>query len=109
VLRLGPAACLLAVVLLAGCGGGREATPDTTATTTARTVDRPPPAKHAHPRTDPAWTALRLPRVPAGPVPGYVLIADRNNDRLLLVSPAKKVVWHYDGLRGPDDAFFTPG
>jgi len=42
-------------------------------------------------------------------VPGYVLIADRNNDRILIVSPQKKVVWRYNGLRGPDDAFFTPG
>jgi outer membrane protein assembly factor BamB len=57
----------------------------------------------------PAWQALRLPPVPAGPVPGYVLIADRNNNRVLLVSPDKRVVWSYGALRGPDDAFFTPG
>jgi hypothetical protein len=42
-------------------------------------------------------------------VPGYVLIADRNNNRILLVSPSKRVVWARAGLRGPDDAFFTPG
>jgi hypothetical protein len=42
-------------------------------------------------------------------VPGYVLIADRNNNRVLIVSPAKKVVWAATNLRGPDDAFFTPG
>ncbi len=99
--RLGPAACLAAIVLLAGCGGAGA--PSTTATRRAAPAPRP------RPRTDPAWTALRLPRVPPGPVPGYVLIADRNNDRLLLVSPAKKVVWSFAGLRGPDDAFFAPG
>ena len=44
-----------------------------------------------------------------GPLPGYMLIADRNNNRTLIVSPTGKVVWSYDGLRGPDDAFFTPG
>jgi hypothetical protein len=38
-----------------------------------------------------------------------VLIADRNNDRLLLVSPSKRIVWRLDGLPGPDDAFFAPG
>jgi outer membrane protein assembly factor BamB len=47
--------------------------------------------------------------VPPGPLPGYLLIADRNNNRTLIVSPRKKVVWSYDGLRGPDDAFFAPG
>jgi outer membrane protein assembly factor BamB len=60
-------------------------------------------------RTDPAWLALRLPPVAAGPLPGYLLIADRNNNRTLIVSPSGRVVWHYDALRGPDDAFFTPG
>ena len=52
---------------------------------------------------------LRLPRIPRGPLPGYLLIADRNNDRAIIVSPAKKIVWERDGLRGPDDTFFTPG
>jgi len=61
------------------------------------------------PARSPAQVALGLPPVPRGPVPGYVLIADRNNDRILIVSPDKRVVWRYDGLRGPDDAFFTPG
>jgi hypothetical protein len=61
------------------------------------------------PRTDPAWIALHLPPVHPGPLPGYILIADRNNNRTLIVSPSKKVVWSYEGLLGPDDAFFTPG
>jgi outer membrane protein assembly factor BamB len=63
----------------------------------------------ARPRTDPAWLALGLPPVHPGPLPGYLLIADRNNNRALVVSPTGKVVWSYDNLRGPDDAFFTPG
>src|SRR5206468_3839154 len=53
--------------------------------------------------------ALGLPPVHSRVVPGYVLIADRDNNRVLLVSPAKRVVWWANGLRGPDDAFFTPG
>src|ERR1700676_120833 len=46
---------------------------------------------------------------------GYnVLIADRGNDRLLFVSPAKTILWSYDfiGLHpnvGADDAFFIEG
>ena len=52
---------------------------------------------------------LGLAPVKAGPVPGYVMIADRNNNRIILVSPSKKVVWRIDGLHDPDDAFFSPG
>jgi len=46
---------------------------------------------------------------------GYnVLIADRGNNRLLLVSPEKQILWEYDfvGLArstGADDAFFANG
>jgi hypothetical protein len=52
---------------------------------------------------------LGLPPVGRGPLPGYLLIADRDNNRAILVSPAKRVVWERGGLRGPDDTFFTPG
>ena len=66
----------------------------------------------------PASVALGLPPVPRGPVPGYLLIADRNNNRLLIVSPSGRVVWsfphpgdvrHGQSFHDPDDAFFTPG
>jgi hypothetical protein len=52
---------------------------------------------------------LRLPLVRSRILPGYLLVADRNNNRVLLLSPDKRIVWHLDGLRQPDDAFFTPG
>ena len=52
---------------------------------------------------------LGLPTVRSRILPGYLLVADRNNDRVLLLSPAKRVVWRRGGLRQPDDAFFTPG
>ena len=55
-------------------------------------------------------TPLGLPPVPAdSPIPGYLMIADRNNNRVLIVSPTKRIVWRDGALRGPDDAFFTPG
>ena len=47
-----------------------------------------------------------------------MLIADRNNDRILLVSPSHRVVWRFprpgdvrpgQSFHDPDDAFFTPG
>jgi hypothetical protein len=62
--------------------------------------------------------SLHLPPVPRGPVPGYVLIADRDANRLLIVSPSKRIVWQFprpNDLRSgqsfadPDDAFFAPG
>ncbi|MHB1628747.1 MAG: NHL repeat-containing protein [Bacilli bacterium] len=53
-----------------------------------------------------------------GPLPVDLLIADRGNNRLLIVTPQKKIVWsmHIGGVGGPhnanslgpDDAFFTP-
>jgi outer membrane protein assembly factor BamB len=51
-------------------------------------------------------------------VPGYVLIADRNANKLLIVSPAKRIVWQFprpgdlrsgESFYDPDDAFFAPG
>jgi hypothetical protein len=66
-------------------------------------------------------TATRLGLPPLrgrSPLPGYLMIADRDNDRIIVVSPGKRVVWRFPrrgdlrrGQRfaGPDDAFVTPG
>jgi hypothetical protein len=50
------------------------------------------------------------------PIPGDLLIADRGNNRILLVNDRKQLVWRYPGARGPayafrfdDDTFFGPG
>jgi putative pyrroloquinoline-quinone binding quinoprotein len=69
--------------------------------------------------TDPAHRAVSARsgvRVPAGPIPGLLLIADRGNDRILLVDNRKRVLWRYPSSAGPaypfqfdDDAFFGPG
>jgi hypothetical protein len=62
-------------------------------------------------------STIAVSKPPAGPLPGDLLIADRGNDRLLIVTPAKKIVWsmqfhvggpHNQHSLGPDDAFFTP-
>lgn len=45
---------------------------------------------------------------PAPPPGVNLLIADRDNNRLLIVSPRKRILWSRGGLHGPDDAFFTP-
>jgi hypothetical protein len=52
---------------------------------------------------------LRLPVVRSRILPGYLLVADRNNDRVILLSPDRRIVWQRTGFRQPDDAFFTPG
>lgn len=53
---------------------------------------------------------------PGDVLPGWLLIADEGNDRLLLVTPDKRVAWEFprpgdlgpgESFRGPDDAFFT--
>src|SRR5437588_1264496 len=53
---------------------------------------------------------------PAPPIPGYLLIADRGNGRMLLVDSAKHVFWRYPApgrtpampFRFDDDTFFGP-
>jgi hypothetical protein len=111
---------LIAAGLLAGCSS-HAASPSTR--TPARTTSAPPPASSTPsppappaPRP-PAARALGLPPVHSSTVPGYVLIADRDNNRLLLVSPGKRIVWRFprpgdvrpgQSFRDPDDAFWTP-
>jgi hypothetical protein len=69
----------------------------------------------------PASAARRLLGLPAlpprSPLPGYLLIADRDNNRLIVVSPSKRIVWRFpstgdlrpgQAFAGPDDAFLTP-
>jgi hypothetical protein len=57
----------------------------------------------------------RPPRLaPPPPIPGYLLIADRGNNRMLLVDGAKRVLWRYPRttpripFRFDDDTFFGP-
>lgn len=52
---------------------------------------------------------------PPGPIPGYLLIADRGNNRMLLVDSARRIYWRYPGGATPampfifgDDTFFGP-
>jgi len=102
-------------VVAAGCGGSHAAAKatggvaGTTATVTATSA--PPPT--------PAQRVLGLPPLKPGPVPGYLMIADRNNNRIIILNPrTKKIVWRFprpgdvkpgQSFHDPDDAFFTPG
>jgi len=62
---------------------------------------------------------LGFPALSPGLVPGYVMVADRNNNRIIIVNPrTNAVVWEFprpgdvrpgQSFHDPDDAFFTPG
>jgi hypothetical protein len=104
VLALGAAA--------AGCGGAGRPAPATPA--------KPPVhhrRRHRHVRrSGPFSHALSRPHLAPGSdpsaLPGDVLIADRSNDRLLVVDPHGRIVWRFPqpgsaSLPLPDDAFFS--
>src|SRR5579884_2078889 len=105
------------VAVAAGCagGGGRPAPtrpslrphrPATAAGSHAAgprgAFSRPLSRSHLAPGSDPSV------------LPGDVLIADRSNDRLLVVDPRGRIVWQFPRpgdhrtLPLPDDAFFSP-
>ena len=52
-----------------------------------------------------------------GPIPGYLLIADRGNNRMIMVDGRKRILWSYPRpgqrpampFQSDDDAFFAPG
>jgi hypothetical protein len=66
---------------------------------------------------DPILARLHLAPVPPGSkLPGYLMIADRDNNRLIIVNPAKQIVWRFPPGHGagspsilsePDDAFVS--
>ena len=80
-----------------------------------RAPRRTPPAREA--RRPPRPTPARA-RGPPPPFAGRLLIADRGNNRLIVVNADKKVLWRFPshahpappgGFYFPDDAFFTHG
>jgi hypothetical protein len=115
------AALALLVVLAAGCAGSEGGAGSSSAPGSTSTTGSPPATSAPAPQTPPptpAGRALGLPPTHSKVVPGYVLIADRDNNRLLLVSPGKRIVWRFpqpgdvragQSFRDPDDAFWTPG
>lgn len=104
-----------AVAVAAGCGGGSHPsvaerasrTPHHSRHLQAKPKQRPGPFSH------PLGAAHLVPGSDRSALPGDVLIADRSNDRLLVVDPRGRIVWRFprpgDGrsLPLPDDAFFS--
>jgi hypothetical protein len=74
------------------------------------------PSTRATSATSPTPTPVAVPPRPTGPIPGYLLIADRGNDRMMLVDGSKQILWRYPKpgatpsmpFAFDDDTFFTP-
>ena len=102
---------LVAAVLAAGCGGVMRGDPHVTPNVTSS------PRRAADVSGDPVLARLGLPPVrPGARLPGYLMIADRDNNRLIIVSPGKRTVWRFPTGRAtglgaqlsqPDDAFVS--
>ncbi len=95
----------IAVVGLVARRGHSGSPPATAATTSAA-----PASKRK--------VAANQPVTIPGPLPGALLIADRGNDRMLLVTPSRRVLWRFPSARDlargvsvvfDDDTFVEPG
>jgi PQQ-like domain len=100
--------------VLAGCGG---ATPRTDPVRASRPMHHshhlPAKARATGPFGHPRGRAHLAPGSDPSVLPGDVLIADRSNNRLLVVDPQGRIVWRFPqpgkaSLPLPDDAFFSP-
>lgn len=100
------------VLALAACGSASDRRPVASPAHPAAKAD---PASTPDPtQPDPVLARLGLPPLRgASPLPGYLMIADRDNNRIIIVSPAGRIVWRFpagggSGFPGPDDAFVSP-
>jgi hypothetical protein len=95
----------------AGCTNASTAASETSTSTAVTPTPTPSTSAAPSPTARPA-----VPPKPGGPLGGYLLIADRGNDRMLLVDSAKHILWRYPHqgttpsmpFAFDDDTFFTP-
>lgn len=98
--------------VVVGCGGSSRPTGD------RPTKSHHPRRLHVEPKqtgpfAHPLGRAHLAPGSDPSVLPGDVLIADRSNDRLLVVDPHGRLVWRFPPPGGaslplPDDVFFSP-
>ncbi len=102
-LALGAALTVLAGVSLASCGAPN-------AKGAADSQHKVAVKASKHPSALVPWRASAASSI----LPGDILIADSHNNRMLLVTPQKKIVWQFPGPGQPtpllddDDVFFGP-
>ena len=123
-LPCGLAASVMALALAGSAGAaiGKTAThqPVIAATEKKALIIAKKQTPPAHKKSTAAPAVSIAPAAPPAPVPGdpaalggyNMLVADRGNNRVILLSPDKKILWQYDfqGLKpgdGADDAFFA--
>lgn len=106
----------MAALALAACGTqGTPSTPASKPTTTVAATSPLGPtlgySKTAKMKAGPNLAPGSKP----GVLPTNLLIADRNNNRLIIVNPSGNIIWQFPapgqtvpGFSAPDDAFFTP-
>jgi hypothetical protein len=115
-------AAALVLTSAAGCAGSGSHAPTQGSTRTGPAQTRPattPPSPSgvAAPFLTPTTKAHLQPGSDQSVLPGPVLIADRSNNRLLVVNPRGQITWEFprpgdlrpgQTFQIPDDAFFTP-
>jgi DNA-binding beta-propeller fold protein YncE len=115
--RAGALAILVTLLATAAIASGAD--DDSGSSRSASVRDRPAGAQHRRrsARGNSGATPNLRPGSDPSVLPGPVLIADRNNNRLLEVAPSGKVLWrfpesgelaHDQTFKLPDDAFFSP-
>ncbi|HET9678441.1 MAG TPA: hypothetical protein VFP21_13165, partial [Solirubrobacterales bacterium] len=105
-----------AAYLVGGTGAGGE-TLDTVVSLRLRPA-KPAPQSAAEPEGGTSAAAEKTAGGHAPPFEGELMIADRGNNRIIVVNNRKRVLWRYPskahpappgGFYFPDDAFFTHG
>ena len=100
---------LITLLVLAGCSSPEAAAPPPKVVQLADGLPPPPASPDPAPAPSP-------PAVP-GVLPGNLLIADRANNRVIEVTPDRRIVWEFprpgdlqpgQHFRWPDDAFYAP-
>ena len=104
-------AVVVAAVLLAGGGGSGRST-------LGSRHSPSPPGSAVRPAEQHISVANLAPGSDPSVLPAPVLIADRNNNRVIEISPTGRLLWEFprpgdlapgETFRVPDDAFFAPG